>query len=53
MFEEAYISLNILESLRNVSYLKLNGKEKRPLKWKEKTMVYPEGKCFQIDIEFS
>ena len=49
VFEEAYISPNILKILRNDSYLKLNGKEIMKLNWKEKRMVYPEGKCFELD----
>ena len=49
VFQEAYISPNILKILRNDSYLKLNGKGIMKLKWKEKRMVYPEGKCFELD----
>ena len=51
VFEEAYITHDILELLRNDSYLKLNGMDMIPLRWKEKIMVYPEGKCYELDID--
>ena len=42
IFEQAYIAPSIQDLLRNDSYLKINGKDRIQLMWKENPMVYPE-----------
>ena len=50
VFERSYKNPSILNLIRNDSFLKVNGKDRKQLIWKEKPMIYPEGKCLELDL---
>ena len=50
VFERSYTTPSIQNLIRNDSFLKVNGKDRKQLIWKEKPMIYPEGKCLELDL---
>ena len=49
VIEQAYTTPSIQNLIRNDSFLKVNGKDRKQLIWKE--MFYPEGKCLELALK--